>query len=155
MNQKLSDWASIAEIGSGIAVVVTLVLLILGIRENTDMTRASMFASSIESLNATERAIMADPDLARVFLALRAKETNNLDADDRNRLIFIIALQVRTFDMAYSMQRYGLYGDNEWSRFERNLCAAYQRAAAAGYDQLVSDLTTPEFMNFVRSSCPD
>ena len=41
MKQKLSEWASIAEIVSGIAVVITLVFLIFGIRENTEVTRAA------------------------------------------------------------------------------------------------------------------
>ena len=41
MNQKLSDWASLAEIISGVAVVVSLVVLIAEIRGNTDEVRAA------------------------------------------------------------------------------------------------------------------
>ena len=51
MTQKLSDWASIAEIVSGIAVVVALVFLVVGIRENTEMARASMYERTFDSLN--------------------------------------------------------------------------------------------------------
>jgi len=50
MNQKLSDWASIAEIISGIAVLVTLVFLVLEIRAGTNVTRASMYGDILDSL---------------------------------------------------------------------------------------------------------
>ncbi len=43
MNQKLSDWASAAEIIASIAVVITLIILILGIRENTEVVRAGSY----------------------------------------------------------------------------------------------------------------
>jgi hypothetical protein len=41
MNKQLSDWASLAEIVSGIAVIMTLILLIFEIRGNTSEIRAS------------------------------------------------------------------------------------------------------------------
>ena len=57
---KLEKWALIAEISSGIAVVFTLVILIFGIQDNTNATRGSVYATSIESLNALNRTIMAN-----------------------------------------------------------------------------------------------
>lgn len=42
MTQKLSDWASLAEIVSAIAVVVTLIFLIIEIRGNSEAIRADM-----------------------------------------------------------------------------------------------------------------
>ena len=62
MNQKLSDWASIAEIISGIAVVVTLIFLIAGIRENTAVLRGSSYSNTLESLNQLQASIMADSE---------------------------------------------------------------------------------------------
>ena len=53
MNQKLSDWASIAEITSSIAVVVTLIVLVIEVRGNTAAIRAqtaqATFGASTES----------------------------------------------------------------------------------------------------------
>lgn len=48
---KLSGWASIAEIISGTAVLITLVFLVFGIRENTEITRAAAYDRNIDSLN--------------------------------------------------------------------------------------------------------
>ena len=42
MNQKLSDWASLAEIVSAVAVVATLIFLIIEIRGNSEAIRADM-----------------------------------------------------------------------------------------------------------------
>jgi hypothetical protein len=41
MNKKLSDWASIAEIVSGVAAEIALIFLIVGIRSNSEMTRVA------------------------------------------------------------------------------------------------------------------
>ena len=64
MKRQLSSWASGAEIISSIAVVVTLVFLVIGIRENTAITRASVYATSIEGINDYEQ---RDEQTARRF----------------------------------------------------------------------------------------
>lgn len=43
MNQKLSNWASIAEILSGIAVVISLILLLFEVQGNSEAVRAATF----------------------------------------------------------------------------------------------------------------
>ena len=49
-NERIKNWAHIAEIISGIAVVVTLVFLVIEVRGNSDLIRANTFNRSIESL---------------------------------------------------------------------------------------------------------
>jgi len=67
MKLKLSDWASVAEIASGIAVVLTLVILILSINKNTAVTQASMFAGLVEDLNNIYYTVVPDPELRRIW----------------------------------------------------------------------------------------
>jgi len=64
MNQKLSDLASLAEIVSGVAVVVTLVFLVIGIRDNADVTRFSVYSDLLNEINENERARINNPELA-------------------------------------------------------------------------------------------
>ena len=66
MNQKLSDWASIAEIVSGVAVVITLIFLIVGIRENTNVVRASAFSDNLSAFNDFSMTVAADAELRAV-----------------------------------------------------------------------------------------
>ena len=68
MKQRLSDWASYAEIASGIAVVVTLIILVIGIRENTEITRTAMYAGTLDQFNAFETAILLDSDLRQIYV---------------------------------------------------------------------------------------
>lgn len=154
MKLKLSEWASVAEISSGVAVVITLVLLVLGIKENTEMTRASMYANTMESTSELDRIVLADPELRRIMRAYLDGETVSLEDSDRSALLFIVASQARTYDTAYFMRQYGLFGENEWTRFEGAICRGYERAASAGLAESPFLITTSEaFQLFVRSSC--
>ena len=82
MNQKLSDWASIAEIVSGIAVVITLVFLVLGIRENTEVMRATSFASSIDTLNEFTASVVTDSELRQLWLAHNSRDGATFTDDE-------------------------------------------------------------------------
>jgi hypothetical protein len=110
---KLEKWALVAEISSGIAVVFTLVILIFGIQDNTNATRGSVYATSIESLNALNRTIMADSELSRIYSAFFQGRASELEGLDRVRLNNIVVTMFRTYDMAYSMDKYNLFGENE------------------------------------------
>jgi hypothetical protein len=67
MRLKLSDWASIAEIASSVAVVVTLVVLILEVRGNTDAIQASNRQSIAARTEAMALANATSPDLAEIL----------------------------------------------------------------------------------------
>ena len=54
MNQKLSDWANLAEIVGSFAIVVTLVILIVEVRANTAATEAATRQSD-RSANRNDR----------------------------------------------------------------------------------------------------
>ena len=71
MNQKLSNWASIAEIIAAIGVIVTLIFLIVGIRENTEITRVTAFDRNMESVNQWRLEMAKDPELARIWRSRR------------------------------------------------------------------------------------
>ena len=60
---QLNDWALVAEIISGVAVVVTLVLLIVGVRDNTATLRATAAAASRDSLSSfSDQMLLLDDD---------------------------------------------------------------------------------------------
>ena len=111
MNQKLSDWASIAEILSGIAVVVTLIVLIIGIRDNTDSVRASTYADSLDRLNDFQMDVLVDPDALRVWDAYTKSEASGLDGLDAQRLTIVVLTLFRTLENSYFAARYNLLGE--------------------------------------------
>ena len=155
MKLSLSEWASIAEIVSGFAVVATLIMLFAGISENTEVTRASMYANGIESLNQLNHTIASDPDLSRMWSAFHDQRTGELTDAEKDRLETVIVSMFRTYDTAFSMSRYNLLGDNERERFERQICANMQTAADAGYAEIVHQLTSDDFTEFTETACLD
>jgi hypothetical protein len=153
MNQKLSDWANLAQVASGIVVVITLVFLILGIRENTDVTRAAMYQRSSDSLNEWRRDVLRDPEIARLFDAFLNNQAESIDGLDRVRLNQLILNNFQISETAFFTQRYGLLGSAEWTRFERSICANYARARSARLTEVLQTVMTKEFMQYIAVSC--
>ncbi len=103
MNQKLSDWASIAEIVSSFAVVITLLFLVVGIRENTDVTRAAAFDRSIDNINQLSITLAQDEVLTRIF---QYYQEDHLDVDELSsqewyRIGMIVRSILRIYETAY------------------------------------------------------
>ena len=82
MNQKLSDWASIADVIAGIAVVISLVVLIVEVRSNTDAVVASNRQSTASRIEQIALTIATDPVLADLLIS----DPNEVSVADSNRV---------------------------------------------------------------------
>ena len=158
MNKKLSHLASIAEIVSGIAVVVTLIMLIAGIRENTAITRAVAYDSQMDSLNEWRQNLSQDEQLSRLYQRFVDGGVAELTEDEQYRLFLVLNQLWGVYENAYYANRYGILGPSEWGRFERQICAtrgnmeanlSISRRTWASSRQLLTD----EFADFVESQC--
>ena len=157
MNLKLSNWASIAEIGSGIAVVVTLIFLVVGIRENTNVTRASVYASSIDSVNQWRLEIVKDPALVRRFgIFTGALDEGATDAEvEQFQFYVMLNAQWGIYEKAYYANQYGIMGPSEWSRFESRMCSNREDAVESGLWERMDNLLTDEFDEYVVVLCAE
>jgi len=82
---KLEKWASIAEIAGGFAIIVTLIILIVEVRGNTDAIRAQTISTQRVAENQRrERVIVNDGDLAE--LILKGEDWDRLNDVERFRL---------------------------------------------------------------------
>lgn len=153
MNQKLSDWASIAEIVSGIAVIVTLVFLILGVRENTEITRVSMYERSVDSLIRFRTEILSDPELTRLLGAFLDNELAEIEGLDSLRLRQMVFNFFQIYEKAYFADKYGVLGQAEWSRFEVQICLQYSRAVSAQLADALRVVLTADFMEYIEVTC--
>ena len=66
LNRKVADWANLAEVVSGVAIVVTLVFLIVEIRQNTDAIQSANRQSLAARGENHMLARVDSPELARV-----------------------------------------------------------------------------------------
>jgi len=63
MNSKLSVWASVAEIVSGVAVPLTLVVLTISLRDYANTTRTVVYQQLLGSLNQQNTVVLQDGEL--------------------------------------------------------------------------------------------
>jgi hypothetical protein len=155
MNQRLADWASVAEIISGIAVLVTLIILIVGVRENTESVRASAFTSNINALNAFQTSVLNDPEALRVWNAYLEDRSAELQELDERRLSLMVLTLFNIFENAYYLDRYGLVGDEGWERFNRNICGFYRRVHSEDIERALQLTMSNEFSGYVTERCSD
>jgi hypothetical protein len=158
MNQKFSDWASIAEIVSGIAVVVTLIFLIAGIRENTAITRAVAYDSQMNSLNEWRRNLSQDEELSHLYRLFNDGEAAELSEDEAFRLFLVLNEQWGIYEKSYYANKYGILGPSEWGRFERQICATRTSMEVGPLSTTrpwanARRLLSEEFAGFVDSRC--
>jgi hypothetical protein len=155
MNKKLSDWASIAEIIASVAVVVTLIVLIIGVRENSALVRASAYSDNLQSISDLQAVILSDPDAVRAYTSFINSDASGLDDEDRMRVLLILLSMFRSYESAYFNERYGLLGEQEWERFGGNICFFLGRALSFGTEGPIRDTVTDEFMTYVEERCRD
>ena len=154
MKLKLSDWAAIAEVVSGVAVVVTLIFLIVGIRENTEVTRATAYDRNIDSLTQLRTEVVRDPELARIWQAFQDESRDALSEIDMVRLRLIVNNVFNIYEKSYFSYRYGLLGESEWSRFFNQICLQIQHARTfPGLMQSLHAVNTEEFMQYINDEC--
>jgi hypothetical protein len=153
MNKTLSDWANIAQVVSSIVVAVTLIVLIMGVRDNTAVVRASAYSNSIASLNDLSLATLSDPAAVRVWRSYIQDNASELEDLDRQRLTLILVTLFRTYENAYFSERYGLIGKSEWGRFDRNMCGHFRRVQKLGALDILRGVLATEFFEYMTDLC--
>jgi hypothetical protein len=136
-----------------VAVVVTLIVLIIGVRENTDIVRASAHSNNLQSLSDLQTTILSNPDAVRVYTSFINNDILILDDEDRTRLTLIFLSTFRAYEAAYFSERYGLLGEEEWRRFEDSICFFFRRAQSGGFEAPIRDTLTDEFIRHVEGRC--
>ena len=156
--RKLSDWVGIAEIVSSLAVVITLIFLLFDIRENTDITRAAVYDRNMDSLNDWRLAIAKDKDLTRVFIHGQTDRVGESMTDqelEAAQYMLISNVQWGIYEKSYYAHQYETLGTGEWSRFEQQICTAWNRATAISQWNQAAGFLTNEFKDYVIGSCQE
>ena len=93
MKPKLSQWASIAEITSSVAVVVTLIVLVIEVKDNTGAMQAATRQSTAGRIERLAMETASNPDLA----ALIVKDTGFKNVGTSGEYTLSETLRVRAF----------------------------------------------------------
>ena len=149
---KLERWALVAEIVSGVAVLVTLVILVVGVNANTDVTRAAVYEDLMADLNQFNLAMVDDEALADLWLGDDA--LGDLDDAAANRLILLNRVVFRIYEAAYFSYRNGSLGGSQWFRFEETICNVKRRRDRALWEA-TETILTEEFQSYISANCDD
>ena len=118
-NEKLKQWALIAEIAGGAAIIISLVFLILEIRNNTEAT----YAANRQSIaTRTEQLLIAratSPHLAEIEGKLRAGE--ELSSQELSMHVDQLAAFLRLAEESYLLYRDGQLSEEYWNTRASNL----------------------------------
>ena len=146
-NDRIKNWAHLAEIVSGVAVVFSLIFIIFEIRENSDLIRANMFDRSIESLIDWRMQIVSDDESLKIM-------ADHWGIDDRQLLKhqLLVVSMWSIYEKTYYSHQYDLIGPAEWEKFETRICA-YGQAGQDFWGEKIATFLSEEFRNFVISSC--
>ena len=151
MNQKLSNWASIAEIISGIAVVVTLLFLVLEVRDNTNVMRATAFERNIQSFIDSRYLMAGDSELTRIAVEARGVGYRSLTPLEQDRARVFIQATYLSYEKAYFAERYGLLGEGEGERFTRQACLTLPGYVPELRERVLAPLTN-DYIEHLRSA---
>jgi hypothetical protein len=150
---KLERWALIAEVASGIAVVITLAFLVAGIRDNTNATRAAVYQDLMGELNQLNLAFANDSELSKLWAEHYDTPDWSLDGlaeDQANRLVLFNRVMFRIYDAAYQSYNSGTLAESQFLRFKRNLCDNVR------ISDLWSETTvalSDDFVEFAETNC--
>ncbi|MFK7865484.1 MAG: hypothetical protein AB8B95_14810 [Pseudohongiellaceae bacterium] len=106
-NENLQRWALVAEITSGIAVVLSLIFVGFQIQQSSEETamntralEATTYQNLIAQIESMNTLIIQDPEFADLYSRMLNRESPN-NSIERQRIVTFITLSIRHGDMAF------------------------------------------------------
>lgn len=111
---KLERYALIAEVVSAIAVVVSLVYVGIGIRQNSATLRAATFQTVANSLTDLTGNIGSDRELTRIWLRGNQDGLEKLTPSERDQFTLLMVAMGRRMENAFIQKDAGFLTDEQW-----------------------------------------
>lgn len=122
----LEQFASIGEIVSGVAVIISLVYLAIQIRTNTDAERSSTYQSIVSDFGAMNNTMASTPELSHMFVQAM-EDYHQLSSDQKARISQIFFQCFRYFENMFYQHRKGYLDEEVWIGWKRLMLTYYSR----------------------------
>lgn len=86
---KLKEWALAAEVVSGFAIIVTLIVLIIEVRTHTDVARVAAYQQVTRDFDDWRTLILSDPQLVEIMADMRNPYKRGIDPEADIRRQFV------------------------------------------------------------------
>ena len=151
---RFKTWSQITDMVSGLAVLITLVILVIEVRENTAVTRMSAYQEELDRANEWRSNIASDPDQRYAYQQWSTGNGDELNPDQRFLLRMVLTSLFSQRESAYYAMLNGFLGDSEWERMFVPACGAFLRAR--GDNNMWGELSrflTDDFVNILETEC--
>ena len=153
MKEKLQEYALIAEIVGAVAIVLSLVFVGIGIRENNDLNRYLAYDRNIASIISERDLMILNVDIMSMYRNYQAGDISNLTDTDRYRLIYVIRNTFGNYEKAYYSYSLNIMEDPEWTRYETQICVQKNYLDINQLKDDIYPVLSNEFQEFIDNFC--
>jgi hypothetical protein len=148
MKEKLQEYALIAEIISSVAIIATLVVLILEVKENTSAIQSSNIQSVAERSQQFSLAVAQNPDLAKIQSELM-RNGFNIEEQQRGSLL-VTALKLG--EESFIQYKNGLLPEDYWQTRADFVLAFMSSEESKRSYQTLKLVLVPEYQEWIEES---
>ena len=149
MKEKLQEYALLAEIIGGIAIVASLLFVGLQIQQNTNLSKANAYRETIQEIADWREMLATNSELRDCLRRYIDLESNNT-LTDCPMLGLMLNNIFGIYETAYFDKMYGFIGESEWSRLEAGVCVHYLTATSRKFN---FSYITEEFKGYLGENC--
>jgi hypothetical protein len=154
----LKKWTLTAELISAVAVIITLIFLVVGMKENTNALQAQTFQELMRDVN-NWRSSIRELESTQLMSKWRVDGIDGVSKEELDVLRIVYLELWGIYEAAFFANERGVLGADEWSRFEKVICRERQTYSnvfwGSGYEGLFSfaEILTPLFVEYVEVQC--
>ena len=146
----LEQFASIGEIVSGIAVIISLVYVAIQIRTNTESERSATYQSIVSDFGALNNTMASTPELSHLFVEAM-EDYHQLTSDQKARISQVFFQCFRFFENMFYQYRKGYLDEEVWIGWKRLMLTYYSRPGFQTWWQHRRDVYSEPFATFLET----
>lgn len=151
---NLQDFASLAEVINALAVIVTLVVLIVSIRQNTQAQRV-LAVQSLATAIATLNVPAGESPALGSAIAKTTKDWNSATRDERIVAHYFMFAFFKMLETGWYQRKSGTLDQEQWSGWEQMLLSYYHSPGLkAGWWPRRAHAFSAEFRDYLAASAP-
>jgi len=150
----LDQLASIGEIVSGVAVIISLVYLAIQIRTNTEAERSATYQSIVSDFGALNNTMASTPELSHLFVEAMENYLQ-LTSDQKARISQLFFQCFRYFENMFYQHKKGYLDEEVWIGWKRLMLTYYSRPGFKTWWSHRREVFSEPFANFLETEKPD
>lgn len=152
---KLEKWAHIAAIVGSFAVVVTLIVLIVEVRANTELARVTAYDSVSRDFDESRRDWLFNPESFQLFYQFNEGTLPDWGSNPEDGLKAILMLMnaFTSLERAYLAYQAEIINEDEWPRIHRSACIQWALLRDTEYYSPVAFRLTDRYVAYLNATC--